>query len=158
MVRYDYCADATPRTSVLDTPKYLARASKYPHGGNKEQDWTGIKYDIRHVGSGLADMLLKMLSGFIVEPVIRKLPETARQALGQKSTEASLIFQCLLQCSLCEKLRLVREYEAHSNPPSSLSSPICGQRICFKYIARIIIPNTTSHTNMRITARAVPMI
>ena len=43
-------------------------------------------------------------------------------------------------------------------PPSSLSSPFCGQRICFNLIARIIIPTTKNQVRIRIGVMIQPMI
>ncbi|KAL9017529.1 MAG: hypothetical protein Q9185_005152 [Variospora sp. 1 TL-2023] len=44
------------------------------------------------------------------------------------------------------------------NPPSSLSSPFCGQSTCFCAIARIINPNTTNQAITRTTVITQPTI
>ena len=41
-------------------------------------------------------------------------------------------------------------------PPSSLSSPLCGQRICFNMYARIIIPTTKNQVRIRIGVMTQP--
>ena len=48
--------------------------------------------------------------------------------------------------------------EPDTNPPSSLSSPFCGQRICLSHIALVIIKKTNIHAPTRIPAITVPMI
>ena len=49
-------------------------------------------------------------------------------------------------------------YFGPRKPPSSLSSPFCGHKICFKMIARIIIPTTKNQTHIRIGVMTQPMI
>ena len=44
------------------------------------------------------------------------------------------------------------------NPASSLSSPFCGQRICLRMMARIIIPNTKHQTAIRRGVMTQPII
>ena len=52
----------------------------------------------------------------------------------------------------------LRRISGPLNPPSSRSSCLCGQRICFMWIALIIITKTQSHITIRMQVATQPII